>query len=147
MSSLRSINALTLATRDMVSSCAFYTRLGLHRTYFADGFATFSASAPVTPANNDLHINLFHSPAYVPPPPGRWNQWGRCIFFVADVDTFHGAAVEAGLAPEFEPRDAVWGERYFHILDPNGHQLAFAQPLYDHPRWHPPAPQHQQPRL
>ena len=27
------------------------------------------------------------------------------------------------------PRDAEWGERYFHILDPDGHELSFARPL------------------
>ena len=27
------------------------------------------------------------------------------------------------------PRDAEWGERYFHIADPDGHELSFAKPL------------------
>ena len=26
----------------------------------------------------------------------------------------------AGLTPDFAPRDAPWGERYFHIRDPDG---------------------------
>ncbi|MEC7657646.1 MAG: VOC family protein, partial [Pseudomonadota bacterium] len=25
--------------------------------------------------------------------------------------------------------DASWGERYFHITDPDGHELSFAHPL------------------
>ena len=29
----------------------------------------------------------------------------------------------------FAPRDATWGERYFHIVDPDGHELSFAQPI------------------
>jgi uncharacterized glyoxalase superfamily protein PhnB len=32
------------------------------------------------------------------------------------------------LAPE-EPRDAEWGERYFHLTDPDGHELSFARPI------------------
>jgi hypothetical protein len=35
---------------------------------------------------------------------------------------------EKGADPEI-PRDASWGERYFYVLDPDGHELSFAQPL------------------
>jgi uncharacterized glyoxalase superfamily protein PhnB len=28
-----------------------------------------------------------------------------------------------------EPADAPWGERYFHVRDPDGHELSFARPL------------------
>jgi hypothetical protein len=27
------------------------------------------------------------------------------------------------------PRDAEWGERFFHLTDPDGHELSFAWPL------------------
>ena len=27
------------------------------------------------------------------------------------------------------PRDAEWGERFFHLIDPDGHELSFARPL------------------
>ena len=27
------------------------------------------------------------------------------------------------------PRDAEWSERYFHLTDPDGHELSFARPL------------------
>jgi hypothetical protein len=27
------------------------------------------------------------------------------------------------------PRDAAWGERYFHLHDPDGQELSFAQPI------------------
>jgi len=38
-------------------------------------------------------------------------------------------AVSQGLRPQFAPRDAEWGERYFHITDPDGHELSFAIPV------------------
>ena len=41
----------------------------------------------------------------------------------------HARAVAAGYVPEAEPADAPWGERYFHLLDPDGHELSFARPL------------------
>jgi uncharacterized glyoxalase superfamily protein PhnB len=51
------------------------------------------------------------------------------IFHVSDVDAFHRRALEQGLAPTTAPGDAPWRERYFHISDPDGHELSFARPL------------------
>jgi len=33
--------------------------------------------------------------------------------------------------PDTAPRDAEWGERFFHLTDPDGHELSFAKPLGD----------------
>jgi len=27
------------------------------------------------------------------------------------------------------PKDAPWGERFFHVTDPDGHEISFAEPL------------------
>jgi uncharacterized glyoxalase superfamily protein PhnB len=51
------------------------------------------------------------------------------IIHVSDVDALYQRALDAGLAPESAPADATWGERYFHIRDPDGHQLSFAKRL------------------
>lgn len=53
--------------------------------------------------------------------------WGRTIFYVADVDAFWTHLKERGFDPP-RPQDASWGERYFHMLDPDGHELSFARP-------------------
>jgi len=135
---LRTINALTLCTCNMQRSCDFYSKLGLTATFGGpdDAFTTFSANAPVTAANNALHINLVLSEAYEPaaPQPGVAGGWGRAVIFVDDVDALHMQLADEGIAAP-EPRDAPWGERYFHLLDPDGHELSFATPDYDHPRW------------
>jgi uncharacterized glyoxalase superfamily protein PhnB len=55
--------------------------------------------------------------------------WGRFIVFVDDVDAMYQRALDAGLAPTMAPADAPWGERYFHIDDPDGHEVSFARPL------------------
>ena len=57
------------------------------------------------------------------------SSWGRVIFYVSDVDAFYDRATEAGLSPQFPPRNAEWGERYFHLSDRDGHELSFARPL------------------
>jgi catechol 2,3-dioxygenase-like lactoylglutathione lyase family enzyme len=54
--------------------------------------------------------------------------WGRLIFYVADVDAIWAYLQKKGLHPE-SPQDASWGERYFHMPDPDGHELSFARPL------------------
>jgi uncharacterized glyoxalase superfamily protein PhnB len=51
------------------------------------------------------------------------------IFHVDDVDAFYAQALVEGLMPDFAPKDAAWGERYFHITDPDGHELSFATPI------------------
>jgi uncharacterized glyoxalase superfamily protein PhnB len=51
------------------------------------------------------------------------------IFYQSDVDALHSRVVAAGHRPDTAPRDAEWGERFFHLTDPDGHELSFAWPL------------------
>ena len=55
-------------------------------------------------------------------------RWSRLIFYVVDVDGAWKHLTESGFKPE-RPQDAPWGERFFHMRDPDGHELSFAQPL------------------
>lgn len=55
-------------------------------------------------------------------------DWGRMIFHVADVDSTWSYFKQKGFEPD-RPQDAPWGERYFHMRDPDGHELSFARPL------------------
>jgi uncharacterized glyoxalase superfamily protein PhnB len=55
-------------------------------------------------------------------------EWGRLIFHVTDVNAFWAHLREKGFHPE-RRRDASWGERYFHMPDPDGHELSFARPI------------------
>jgi uncharacterized glyoxalase superfamily protein PhnB len=63
------------------------------------------------------------------PPDREWSWWGRLILHVSDVDAMYERVVNEGLQPEAAPRDADWGERYFHLVDPDGHELSFARSL------------------
>ena len=107
----RTINAITLATVNMSASTNFYQRLGLFVTYGgpAADFTTLSSE----PASNTsaMHVNLYSSSDYSPPPAGSWNKWGRCIFYVSDVDAMYRLALKEGFKPEMPPSDAPWGER------------------------------------
>ena len=54
---------------------------------------------------------------------------GRVIFYVSDVDALYERAIVLGLDPNHAPHDAAWGERYFHLTDPDGHEVSFARLL------------------
>jgi uncharacterized glyoxalase superfamily protein PhnB len=65
----------------------------------------------------------------VQPAERHWSWWGRVIFYNSDVDALYGRVIAAGYQPDSAPRDAEWGERFFHLTDPDGHELSFAWPL------------------
>jgi catechol 2,3-dioxygenase-like lactoylglutathione lyase family enzyme len=113
------ISAVTLHTTRMAESVAFYEALGFRRLYGGgdDPFTSFRVGGG--------YLNLQADPARS----GRFPVWGRVIFWVKDVDALYHRAVDGGLAPEAAPADAAWGERYFHIRDPDGHELSFARPI------------------
>lgn len=113
------LSAVTLGTTDMAAAVAFYGALGFHQLYGG-------ADAPFTSFRaGDGFLNLQRVAHGEAPTPG----WGRSIFWVDDVDAMHARAVAAGFYPAAEPIDAPWGERYFHIRDPDGHEVSFARPL------------------
>ncbi len=114
--SIRNISAVTFAVSDMSRSVRFYRSLGLEMLHGGEeaSFTSFQAG--------ESFVNLIGTKGYE----GRW--WGRAILRVADVDAQYGVLVDAGLSPD-EPQDAPWGERYFHISDPDGHELSFAELL------------------
>jgi len=114
---IESLSAVTLATTDMARSLAFYASLGFSMTY----------GGPDAPLSSfELGPSSFN---LIAQPHGVVKGWGRVIFHVSDVDAFHARALAAGLHPQDAPRDASWGERFFHLTDPDGHELSFAKRL------------------
>ncbi|MFQ5933321.1 MAG: VOC family protein [Dehalococcoidia bacterium] len=116
--SIQSISAVTLATADMRKAVRFYLSLGFELRYGGEAvsFTSFTVGTG--------YLNLI---AAARDSKGAW--WGRVIFYVSDVDALYQQAISNGLKPEAPPRDAEWGERYFHLTDPDGHELSFARPL------------------
>ena len=112
------ISAVTLATHDMRRAVAFYRLIGLPLLYGGEeaSFTSFRAG--------ENYLNLIAQAAE-----REWTWWGRLIFYDADVDGLHDRLVANGYRPQAPPRNAEWGERFFHIADPDGHELSFARPL------------------
>ena len=112
------ISAITLRVLNMKASVQFYrNELGMELIYGGEraSFSSLRASN-----SGSVILNLEQG--------DRVSQWGRIIFHVTSVDAFWALLKGEGFDPEI-PQDASWGERYFHVLDPDGHQLSFARLL------------------
>lgn len=114
---IRSINAVTLSVADMDRSVSFYESLGFEIAY-GGGQSEFTSFGFGGQALNLIQVEET-----------GFGAWGRVIIYVEDVDAMHARVVAAGHSPEAAPRDAPWNERFFHLDDPDGHQLSFARPL------------------
>jgi uncharacterized glyoxalase superfamily protein PhnB len=117
---VQNISAVTLAVKDMARAVDFYqTKVGLVLRYGGPtaSFTSFGVG--------EGYLNLILATEE------SWSWWGRLILHVDDVDAIYDRLTGAGLSPDAPPEDATWGERYFHITDPDGHELSFAKRLGD----------------
>jgi catechol 2,3-dioxygenase-like lactoylglutathione lyase family enzyme len=115
---IEKISAMTLKVASLRNSVRFYGDvLGMEIVYGGEDASFSSLRAKEA---EDLILNLEQGRSV----PG----WGRMIFYVADVDAFWEYLRGKGFNPE-KPRDASWGERYFHMPDPDGYELSFAHPI------------------
>jgi catechol 2,3-dioxygenase-like lactoylglutathione lyase family enzyme len=112
------ISAVTFRVTNMQVSVRFYRDvLGMELIYGGEG-SYFSSLRSREAESAILNLEQGH--------PGK--RWGRLILYVTDVDVFWAHLKESGFDPA-RPQDAAWGERYFHMPDPDGHELSFARPL------------------
>src|ERR1700686_3496929 len=115
---IEKISAITFRVLNMQASVLFYRNvLGMELLY---GGEQASFSSLRANDSESAILNLERGDTV--------SRWGRLIFHVTDVDALWTHLKQKGFDPEI-PRDASWGERYFHMLDPGGHELSFAQPL------------------
>ena len=112
------ISAVTFRVLNMKASVRFYgSVLGMEVVYGGED-AFFSSLRAKDGSTTSLNLEQGHSAP----------DWGRMIFHVAHVDAFWEYLRGKGFNPE-SPRDASWGERYFHMPDPDGHEVSFARPI------------------
>ena len=127
------ISAITLSIKNMEKSCKFYSGIPGFKIIYGgsndDTFTTFKIGEDITMylnlelrTNNDIAI-----------PHLSKRNFGRIIFHTEDVDELYShfkndTSISELVSFENEPTDALWGERFFHIRDPDGYQLSFATP-------------------
>jgi catechol 2,3-dioxygenase-like lactoylglutathione lyase family enzyme len=132
------ISAVTLMVKNMEKSCNFYSRIPGSRLEYggspADTFTTFKIGD-----SSYMHINLELRNKNKNDSPGSDDlktriDFGRIIFHTEDVDKLYfylkdDDNISKLVSFENEPINAPWGERFFHIRDPDGYQLSFAMPI------------------
>ena len=143
------ISAITLKVKDMEKSCSLYSKIpGFRLTYGgkpSDRFTTFEIGKE-SKATTYLNLELieeeeeendssdFYKKSNLGGKSKGCEDFGRIIFHTENVDKLysymkHDEYVSKSIVFESEPTNAPWGERFFHIREPNGYQLSFAQPL------------------
>ncbi|GHE52047.1 glyoxalase [Streptomyces griseoaurantiacus] len=120
------LDAIGLVVSDMAASLAFYRRLGLD---FPEGGELLPHAEAAAPGGMRLLLDTeetvrsFHPGLRLPPEgTGRTSLAFRCEN-PAEVDALYEALVSAGHHGELKPWDAVWGQRYAVVHDPDGNAV------------------------
>jgi len=121
------ISAITLPTDDMKKSVDFYSKIPNFKIVYGGSNYPFTSFLidDVAKSYLNLKLNETHS-----------TDFGRIIFYTDDVDGLFAYMQDDKTVStlgkfESKPQDATWGERFFHMLDPDGYKLSFATPLGD----------------
>lgn len=137
MSDMIRISAVTLRISDMRRSCDFYNQIpGFKLVYGGsvnDSFSTFQSGNIQNPVYLNLEL-INNTDIRNPNKDNDRMYFGRIVFHVDDVDKLYlyfrnSREISKIISFEHPPRDAPWGERYFHIREPDGYELSFAKPI------------------
>ncbi|WP_093803223.1 VOC family protein [Streptomyces sp. Wb2n-11] len=117
------LDAVAIVTADMAASLAFYRLLGLDVPAGADTAPHVEATLPGGLRvlwDTEETVRSF-DPDWTRPEGGgdRVGLAFRCDG-PAEVDAVYEALVAAGHRGHLKPWDAVWGQRYAVVLDPDG---------------------------
>ncbi|MFH9466504.1 VOC family protein [Streptomyces clavifer] len=116
------LDAISVTTADLAASLAFYRRLGLD-------IPADAASAPhvevALPGGQRLmwdteDVARSMDPGWTPAKGGERLGLAFLCDSPAEVDTVYAELTGAGYQGHLEPWDAVWGQRYAVVLDPDG---------------------------
>ena len=129
------ISAITLLIKNMERSCRFYSKMPGFRLAYGglshDSFTTYEVGESTKMyLNLELYINNNNNQQ----DKINTRHFGRIIFHTEDIDRLYSymknnQSISKMICFENEPTDAPWGERYFHIREPDGYQLSFAMPI------------------
>jgi catechol 2,3-dioxygenase-like lactoylglutathione lyase family enzyme len=133
------ISAVTLIVENMEKSCNFYSQIPGFKVVYGgsseDTFTTFEIGEPITKMYLNLELSIANS-NHSGSDRKRRRHFGRIIFHTEDVDKLYSyfkgnMNISNLISFENEPTNAAWGERFFHIREPDGYQLSFAEPIRD----------------
>ena len=121
------ISAVTLPISDMKKSVDFYSNVPNFKIVYGGSDSQFTSFLIDDTEKSFLNLKL--NETHLP-------NFGRIIFYTDDVDELfaymENDEIISGLGElESKPQDATWGERFFHVLDPDGYKMSFATPIGD----------------
>ena len=119
------ISAVTLLVSDMKRSVDFYSKIPNFKVVYGGSDSQFTSFLIDDTAKSYLNLKLGKTHS---------TDFGRIIFYTDDVDGLFAYMQDDKTVSELgkfesKPQDAIWGERFFHMLDPDGYKLSFATPL------------------
>ncbi|GGT98731.1 VOC family protein [Streptomyces lateritius] len=116
------LDVIGLVVSDMAASLAFYRRLGLGVPADADTAPHVEAALPggMRIAWDTEEVIRSFDPGWARPEAGdRIGLAFRCSS-PQEVDATYESLVSSGYRGHLKPWDAVWGQRYAVVLDPDG---------------------------
>ena len=135
------ISAITLPTNDMKKSVDFYSKIPNFKIVYGGPDSQFTSFLIEDMAKSYLNLKLHSKFGEEVRKVERLSRahsagLGRIIFYVDDVDDLftymqNDETISRLGKLESKPQDAVWGERFFHVLDPDRNKLSFATPISD----------------
>ncbi|UUU30083.1 VOC family protein [Streptomyces sp. CA-210063] len=124
------LDAIGMVASDMAASVTFYRRLGFA---FPEGAENQPHAEAQLPGGLRLMLDTEETvrsffPQYRP---GTGGGAGLALLCdsPAEVDAVYEELVNAGYQGELKPWDAVWGQRYAVIQDPDGNGVDLFAPL------------------
>ncbi|MFF9012287.1 VOC family protein [Streptomyces sp. NPDC014870] len=116
------LDVIGLVVSDMAASLAFYRRLGLDVPADADTQPHVEAALPggMRIAWDTEEVIRSFDPEWSRPEGGDRIGLAFLCGSPAEVDATFEALVAAGYRGHLKPWDAVWGQRYAVVLDPDG---------------------------
>ena len=123
------ISAITLRISDMKKSVEFYSKIPNFKIVYGGSDSQFTSFLIDDASKSYLNLRINEVAAEA-------THWSRIIFYVDDVDELfdymeNDETISRLGNLESKPVDAAWGERFFHVLDPDGYKLSFATPIRD----------------
>ncbi|GAA4855734.1 VOC family protein [Saccharopolyspora rosea] len=120
-----------IVTQDMAASLAFYRRLGLDIPADADDQPHVETTLPggLTLAWDTAETIRSFDPGWTAPTGGNRFAIAFRLPDAASVDRLYAELVQEGYKGHVEPWNAVWGQRYALVDDPDGNVVDLFAPL------------------
>lgn len=127
-----SLDAIGFVVDDLSATIAFYRALGLDIADDDQGGhveATLPSGMRIMWDTREVVASF--DPSWTPPSGGHRAALAFRCSDPGEVDSIYAAMIDAGYVGHLAPWDAVWGQRYATLHDPDGNPVDLYAPLAD----------------